>query len=73
MNAGDDRTILFVGIQGQLLPPFGVILEGTLPDPDLMGTLVVDRPGGLVRTDLAEAMAANIEAAEQQDDLQNRW
>jgi len=71
-NAGDGQTMLFVAIQGELLPPFGVLLDGTPPYADLMGTLVVDRPGGLVRTDLANAMAADIEALEQDEHLGRR-
>jgi HNH endonuclease len=52
------RSVVYTLVGAELLPPFGLIVEGEMPDGDLIATVVEDCNAGVRVTGIADILAA---------------
>lgn len=61
-GAGSGRTVVYVVINGQAMPPFGLVVDGGVPDGDMIATAVLDVVGGVKVVGVADTMASQLDA-----------
>lgn len=67
VDAGNDRTVIFVQLAGELVPPFGLQVSGTMPDSDQIATVIEDAPRKVRIIEVGHVMAVAANALADND------